>query len=99
MLPRWEHHDVYQGEPFEAVMAETLAWYAAHLPVHWPAARASRDTTAPRPLTSAPPPRGGTEPAEVCVTSHPVEGQASPAPRDRGATLERHERWRRRQGI
>src|SRR3954447_108662 len=33
ILPRWEHHDVYQGEPFEAIMTETLAWYAAHLPV------------------------------------------------------------------
>ena len=33
MLPHWEHHDVYQGEAFEAVMAETLAWYATHLPI------------------------------------------------------------------
>jgi alpha-beta hydrolase superfamily lysophospholipase len=33
ILPRWEHHDVYQGEAFAAVMRETLPWFAAHLPV------------------------------------------------------------------
>jgi fermentation-respiration switch protein FrsA (DUF1100 family) len=31
-LKRVGHYEVYGGEPFRRVMAETLAWYREHLP-------------------------------------------------------------------
>ena len=32
VLHGWGHYEVYTGEAFRQVMAETLAWYREHLP-------------------------------------------------------------------
>ena len=32
VLHGWGHYEVYTGEAFRQVMAETLAWYRMHLP-------------------------------------------------------------------